>query len=687
MILRKIRLRNIRSYINETIDFSVGTLLLSGDIGSGKSTILFSIEFALFGLMRGVFSGESLLRTGTGEGEVELTFSIGKHTHTIKRTLKRQRGGVQQSSGYIISDGEKKEGTAVELKAEILNILGYPKDLLSKSKGLVYRYTVYTPQEEMKQIIVEDKESRLDILRKVFGIEKYKTIQDNCAIYIRAIKERIREFEGMITDLEEKKKQKREYDDTLQEIEQKLKKVLPEYNIKSKVLEERKNATEKIEKEKDMLTQLQKKSLLIDSELKNHLERHTSNIEEIRSISLQLKNLEKDAGEKTRPIQDIKEGLVKGQQDYHTIEKDIISAEKRIASLQANLHQSNSIKETIKKMDSCPTCEQTVGEEHKNKIDQREDKKIGEINSEVKNCQEKAEMKKEQQAYLKKEIENYQTELSIAQLNLEKQKMLDEKSNRLALLKEQNDTMKKSIGRINTEKMSLKQKIRDFADIEARFSKNKSALEADQQAFHSLDKNMSVLREKKSGIKKMIDLVEQDINAKELTKKNLSRTQDIHSWLQVSFLTLMSTMERAVMRIIHAEFTSVFQQWFDVLIDDDNIQVRLDEEFVPIIDQNGYEINVASLSGGERTSCALAYRLALNKVINDMIDSIRTKDIIILDEPTDGFSTEQLDRMRDLLELIHIRQIVIVSHETKIESFVENIIRIVKTDHVSRAVV
>ena len=36
------------------------------------------------------------------------------------------------------------------------------KELLSKGKDIIYRFTVYTPQEEMKQILFEDKDIRLD---------------------------------------------------------------------------------------------------------------------------------------------------------------------------------------------------------------------------------------------------------------------------------------------------------------------------------------------------------------------------------------------------------------------------------------------------------------------------------------------------------------------------------------------
>ena len=52
MIIHSIKLHNIRSYLEEKIEFPKGSTLLSGDIGSGKSTILLAIEFALFGLKR-----------------------------------------------------------------------------------------------------------------------------------------------------------------------------------------------------------------------------------------------------------------------------------------------------------------------------------------------------------------------------------------------------------------------------------------------------------------------------------------------------------------------------------------------------------------------------------------------------------------------------------------------------------
>ena len=76
MIVKSVKLHNIRSYLSEKISFPEGSLLLSGDIGSGKSTILLAIEFALFGVIRGEVDGAALLRHGKTDGYVEVQFDL-----------------------------------------------------------------------------------------------------------------------------------------------------------------------------------------------------------------------------------------------------------------------------------------------------------------------------------------------------------------------------------------------------------------------------------------------------------------------------------------------------------------------------------------------------------------------------------------------------------------------------------
>ena len=92
MILKSLVLNNIRSYTEQIIQFPDGTILFEGDVGSGKTTILMAIEFALFGL--GSQKGGALLRTGTKEGSVKLQFEVNGRNYEIFRSLskKRKRG-------------------------------------------------------------------------------------------------------------------------------------------------------------------------------------------------------------------------------------------------------------------------------------------------------------------------------------------------------------------------------------------------------------------------------------------------------------------------------------------------------------------------------------------------------------------------------------------------------------------
>jgi exonuclease SbcC len=87
MRLKKITLENIRSYENQEIDFPEGSTLLSGDIGSGKTSILLGIEFGLFGLQPGQ-RGSSLLKNGKDSGKVIIEFEIDGKEIIIERSLR-----------------------------------------------------------------------------------------------------------------------------------------------------------------------------------------------------------------------------------------------------------------------------------------------------------------------------------------------------------------------------------------------------------------------------------------------------------------------------------------------------------------------------------------------------------------------------------------------------------------------
>jgi len=151
---------------------------------------------------------------------------------------------------------------------------------------------------------------------------------------------------------------------------------------------------------------------------------------------------------------------------------------------------------------------------------------------------------------------------------------------------------------------------------------------------------------------------------------------EVSDWLDGYFASAIEKIERSIMTSANRDFDAEFARWFAYLVEDPTKSVRVDEDFTPLISQDSYEQEIGNLSGGERTALALAYRLALNKVVQKNTDV--DASLLILDEPTDGFSKDQIAKMGDLLKDLNIRQGIIVSHERELEGAVDHIFRVSK---------
>lgn len=684
MLFKSVRLNNIRSYENAEIKFPIGSVLLAGDIGSGKSTILLAIEFAIFGAKKGELPAYTLLRHGKKEGSVELKMSVEGKDIIIKRSLKRSNDDIKQESGYVVIDGLKKEGTSEELRAIVLELLGYPKDLIKKGKDLIYRFTVYTPQEEMKSILYESKEDRLDTLRKVFNIDKYKRIKENSKIIIASLRERKRHLEGLIIDLDYKKRDLEEKKKEILEIGKRVEEIIPRIDEVKNSLNQKRKSIEGIEDGIREFTNLKKELSIVNTNL-NH------NIIQNNKLNDEVKRLEGQIGLLRKELEN------KSLDDFENFDKKIDEKEKEITEAESkyrNLTRKTKefevkieqCQETIRKMESleiCPVCEQTVDEKHKHDINLRESKRHDELIERIKNYQEEEEKLEKIKAHLRRERDNLIKEKHNFNVLKIKFDNLSEKATQKEEKSALKDSIKREVGLLNAQKIELSSKIERYLEIEEKYKSVRKEIDEllPQERFLELEKRK--YETEKEAIKRFILSLEREVNEKQKAKEKLSYISQLSNWIDEFFVNLMSTMEKHVMVNIHSQFNELFKRWFDILLEDETIGVRVDEEFTPIIEQDGYETYIENLSGGERTAVALSYRLALNKVINDIVANIKTKDIIMLDEPTDGFSTEQLDKVRDVLQQLNMRQVIIVSHESKIEGFVENVIRVEKQDSVS----
>lgn len=686
MLLKSIKLNNIRSYINQKIDFPIGSLLLSGDIGSGKSTVLLAVEFALFGSKQPELPASSLLRHGKQEGSVELNFELDGKNVIIKRSLKREKNGVRQEIGYIISGGVKKELSAIEMKSHIFDMLGYPKDLVSKNKDVIYRYTVYTPQEEMKRILAEDKDIRLNTLRKVFNIDKYKKIRENTIIFIRSIKEKRKEFEGFISDLEEKKSEFYSLINEIKAIDEQIKAIILLLEEASKKVKRKKGDISAFEDKIEQLNILKNDFKVCEAELNNLVREHNKTNQDIINLSMQIGAIEKELhGVENVQEENAKSKIKETEANIKLLQSELNDIRKKLNEGMVNKKRSEEIINKVLKIDKCPLCMQNVQHEHKSFIKERESINIKEAEESIKAYSQKEKKANEKLEFLDKEINDLRKlDSKIELIKLRLQNIEEKRQNKFGLEKAKEE-IKKKIGALNIKKEEISKQIGLMKNVEEEYKKAKNELDTALEEERKFYAEKTGLEKEKQSLERISRNIEQEINKKLKAKEKIKSFIEMQNWLESYFINLMDTIEKHIMLQVYRQFNELFKSMFNLLIEDETISVRLDDEFTPVIEQNGYETYVDNLSGGEKTAVALSYRLALNKVTYDLSTSIKTMDILMLDEPTDGFSSEQLDSIRDVLEQLDTKQIIIVSHESKIESFVDNVIKIVKDEHVSRA--
>ncbi len=679
MKLKKITLNNIRSYSDESIDFPEGSTLLSGDIGSGKTSILLAIEFALFGLQPGQ-RGSSLLKNGQNTGGVAIEFEVNGREVKIERTLKRGKS-ISQDYCSINIDGEKKEISVTELKDKVLDLLNYPKEF-AKKQNLLYKFTVYTPQEEMKQIILQDSETRINTLRHVFGIDKYKKILENLSILTQKIREEKRIKQALIENLDADKEELISKENELETKHYNVASVEKELFLKKEARKEVEEAMKEVSKKVDEKKNFEKeleKTKIMSSGKKDSI---SSNKALLDRINIQIKELESLEFDKNKflEIENRIKDLKKQKDELSDKNMDVSS---KISSLSMKNQDAENTKEKLRTLEICPTCLQNVEASYKanvsNKLDNdihKNVKEIEELVREKKLISEGISKIEYEQNLKEKEVQA----LRVLEVRLED---LPERKKRQKEIISSNEMLEKDLKMLEEQEKNLKGTIFEYSRYVNQFEEKQKELNKALGEERVAEIKVAELKKEIEVFSKQIEELKERIKKVENIRKELERILQLESWLTKKFSPMISFVEKNVMVKLKHEFSSLFSKWFSMLVSD-SFNVSLRDDFTPVIEQQDYEIDYAYLSGGERTAVALAYRLALNQVINSILSKIKTRDFVILDEPTDGFSETQLDKMREVLDQLNVGQLIIVSHEQKIEGFVDNVIKLQKEGGISK---
>lgn len=159
---------------------SSGLFLISGDTGSGKTTIFDAISYALFDKTSGQSRGTNSIRSDFASEdtftEVTYTFSHKGEIYTINRYPDQLRKGkridrmVQQKKGVSI---KLPDGKVLDSLTEVNNTI---TDILGGLGYDQFKQISMIAQGEFLNLLLADNEKRNDILQRVFNTTYYQRV-------------------------------------------------------------------------------------------------------------------------------------------------------------------------------------------------------------------------------------------------------------------------------------------------------------------------------------------------------------------------------------------------------------------------------------------------------------------------------------------------------------------------------
>jgi exonuclease SbcC len=920
MIVDRLRLTNFRSYTQEEVVFSPGVSLFEGDIGSGKSSLLFAVEFALFGPAD--VPGDHLLRAGADEGSIELTFRAGGQTYTVGRRMRRdKKGNLQQKDAYLERGGVREDLSTTQLREAVIQVLGFREVPNPRTKSQVFRYGVFTPQEEMKAILEQDAEERKQTLRRAFGIEEFKRARENAGLLSRALNDLCLRCETRLEGAPRLESEREEAQAALAasqgavvasgkaraaaeaeaqaawaalEAVESLEKADREAErAESAKRGERAAASERhafarrqvdemanVEALAPPLRELAATVAQREEHLKEYerLEREHREREEaaraakarLDSVGEQVADLERQAANnelvlaRAEEVEAGQKALAAARKALHKAVEAHTSAreaQRQVKAAQARLEkaehliasgarasqESKALAPTIEagaqaraalpdlegkrgtaqasagaaRMElerlereleefssltgkaRCPKCKQEISRDHlqghreeleaalagakrnlaraqgEGRALDREWSRLVQVRDAGAEAQRvQAALDKEASLALEasKEASELQRQIEEARAlagqgeqaaaererlerEVEQKAHYDQGAGQIEAARKHEADLQKRLKKARQEMAAAtateqevrlelagrpfdaskgeaaRRAVREARDAAVRLKQVEESLSGKAraeafaaqaaQALGAVERDLEALSQARAQAAKRLAQADpatvrqrhasaiaarsaaaeqekaaaqrleeagaralraaRDLEGLAAERTKLDTLRHARDFVEQCFAPGMEAVEQQVLADLNLQFNARFQEYFARLMEGAPVDVQIGQDFTPEVTQGEQPLPVQALSGGERTSIALAYRLALNILVSRAA-GMETPDLLVLDEPTDGFSKEQLARVGELIRDLDCQQVILVSHERELETCADHVFEVVKDGTVSRVV-
>lgn len=736
LLIKEIHIKNIRSH--EDFVFKphlTGVTSINGVNGSGKSTIVNSFSWCLYGTKFSGQKNKTFIRDGVDAKEKEVSVTsyilVNGEEYKIKRKLLDNKGTCEcnvfkkKDEEYIKEAGPAASHTERYIR-ELLGI---------DEKGFLS--SIFIQQKQVDQIISASAKERSIIIEKLTGIlaltksidlakEEYKTLQkaanlinveDDSEVIkkINTEKDTINELRNFLNNgkkdydlLKEQieiKNQELEEEDKKQEIKNQLtqeyiqtKSNISNYN---KVIDEnikmlennKKNKKVKVLQNEDELKEKQK-------ELNTNIKTETDKYNYVKSVLL---SLEEKINKKIILDLDL---LIEETEEYiQKLEKDIEDKTTEKLVLKTEITHNNQLIKALKNNEaSCPVCGSPIEEEFQSLedlIEKTKNKKeyfknieveivslTSKLNEEKNNLniynqnlvfkKEKEEallLYKEKEKELKKlekVIKKIDTELSVVNNHLSEINLHKEA---ISLTKEIEQNVIEYTNRLNEEKEKKKQLESKKNELNALDKKSYKVLKDDtlneNKKFNDLKTDLLQKKQQFMYSKEKYENLILDKNRIDKAKLEYDKLMQEIS-VYVKMIKLLTEFKKE--RILNSVpmITDIASDIFMKFTNNDFLKLELNDKFEVIVQTKDNIIRpVGLLSGGELSTAAIALRIAISLFLNN-----EDQSLLILDEVLVSMDDERTQNILETIAEITNTQLIFIAHNHLINDISDKIVEL-----------
>jgi len=688
--LQTLRLQNIRSHVKTEVPFVEGFNCLVGGLGQGKSSVLYAIDFALFGEPLGR-SYDYLLREDAQKGKVTAEFVHNGKSYKIQRAIERKGKGISQDTDHLklYKDGKLVASNKNDAVLEELTALtGLDKD--------IFREIIWVRQEHLKELIDITPRQRQTKLDKLFGLSNYDVAWSNLLQYGRdyEVEKRVLDQdvdvirvgkleENYITSVEEFSL----ITGQIQKAQQNLAATESEITKASErleSLEEMRKTTEELQRKRVQLTTNLGNFGYRIKRISTQNETEKRRLEELKRQLDQMETKQKDSQTLLQEIGwDLDTPLKQHQIRLSSIEEQLGTIRVEQGTTQKEMQASEANISSIVAENKCPRCLQELTGEYKDSLKKNLQKEKVEKQNLLSELKEKLVELRTVQNKASKAVSNLQQIIDrigdTKRQITEKQEILKQNCVEIQNSLEEEKNLQKELEKTNVEIANF-----DIAELDSARKNKETALTNHRDARNEL----ANLERKKSDLASRVDELKDRLD---VVQKKIERKQRILKLLEI--IDRIRVAYRSIQPKLRKEFVTYLQlavqQMLDNLVGDlgPALTVEIDETYSPLVNSpEGHKREVSNLSGGERTLLAFAYRIGLGQLIMQAKTG-HGLYMLLLDEPTESLGREDgsVDRLAEAISRLNaIEQIIAVTHNEAFAEKAEHVIRIEKQNEASQ---